>query len=135
MRLIGNVVANSEVTSALTQIAPNISIASNSIANSIVSAGLRANYSFKAAIVSVANVGALLSLLSGETTVGTFYLNNNTLIAKTGADTGTYHILNNATNIRVGGTYIPVLPFNYPYFSSCTDGIVTLNLQIAAQRF
>lgn len=131
-RTVANVVANSEVTSALTQISPSIGIASNVIANSIVSAGLRANYSLKAAIVSVSNFGSLLTLLSGETSIGTFYLHNNTLIAKTGADTGTYHIIDNATNIRVGGTYIPILPFNYPYFSSCTDGIVTLNLQIAA---
>jgi hypothetical protein len=132
MRVVADIVANSQITSALTQIKPALSIASNVIANSIVSAGLRANYSLRSAIISVANVGALLSLFTGGVTTGTFYLNNNTLITKTGADVGTYHILNNATDIRVGGTYIPILPFHYPYFESCTDGIVTLNLQIAA---
>jgi hypothetical protein len=132
MRVVADVVANAQITSALTQISPAVSIASSVIANSIVSAGLRANYSLRSAIISVANVGALLTLLSGGATTGTFYLYNNTLITKTGADIGTYHILNNATDIRVGGTYIPILPFHYPYFESCTDGIVTLNLQIAA---
>ena len=48
------------------------------------------------------------------------------------ADVGTYHIIDNMTDIKVGGTFIKTYPFKYPYFQSCTDGIVTLNLQLEA---
>lgn len=128
-RIDSSILGQSVIGSALTN---NIGAASNTVSNSIVSASARALYSFKAAVITVANVSALLRLLEGEVTTGTFYLWNNTLIAKTGADVGTYHIIDNMTEIRVGGTYIKTYPFTYPYFQSCTDGIVTLNLQIAA---